>query len=81
MRSRLLPSRTPSCLKDDNNDIAQILSQLVSEGESSVEVTEVMTTDFLTALSPPLEFEILDIDCLLAAQGAANAIQRGKLIE
>lgn len=59
--------------------IAQILSQLVSEGESSVEATEATPTDFLAALSPHSEFEILDIDDLLKAQDAANTIQ--KLIE
>jgi hypothetical protein len=62
-------------IDDEDKDITQILSHLVSEGESSVEATETTPTDFLTAPSPPLEFEILDIDSLLAAQGAANAIQ------
>lgn len=63
-------------IDDEDKDIApDSVSQLVSEGESSVHATEVTPTDFLTALNPPLKFEILDIDGLLAAQGAANAMQ------
>ncbi|KAF2095886.1 hypothetical protein NA57DRAFT_58956 [Rhizodiscina lignyota] len=63
-------------IDNEAKDIAEIMAQLVSECSSNTGKPAVHAlNDVPDVLDPSQELEILDIDSLLAAQGAANAIQ------
>ncbi len=63
-------------IDNEAKDISELMSRLVSENNSNTgKVVEPTLDDVSAVLDPSLELEALDIDSLLAAQGAANAIQ------